>query len=100
MFSGTDACVAPVRTMTEAPGDPQLAARGTYVTVDGTVKIGPTAIPAFWRENYHGLEGFSAHDFAEIMRWEATLFLKNSFGFRSLAATAERSSSASMPSIP
>ena len=28
-FSGTDACVAPVRTMTEAPADPHLAARGT-----------------------------------------------------------------------
>jgi alpha-methylacyl-CoA racemase len=40
-FSGTDACVAPVRTMTEAPGDPQLAARGTYVTVDGVVQPAP-----------------------------------------------------------
>jgi alpha-methylacyl-CoA racemase len=40
-FSGTDACVAPVRTMTEAPADPQLAARGTYVTVDGVVQPAP-----------------------------------------------------------
>ena len=40
-FSGTDACVAPVRTMTEAPGDPHLAARGTYVTVDGVVQPAP-----------------------------------------------------------
>jgi alpha-methylacyl-CoA racemase len=40
-FSGTDACVAPVRTMTEAPADPQLAARGSYVTVDGTVQPAP-----------------------------------------------------------
>ena len=40
-FSGTDACVAPVRTMTEAPADPHLAARGTYVTVDGVVQPAP-----------------------------------------------------------
>ena len=40
-FSTTDACVAPIRTMTEAPADPHLAARGTYVTVDGTVQPAP-----------------------------------------------------------
>ena len=40
-FSGTDACVAPVRTMTEAPGDPHLAARGTYVTAGGVVQPAP-----------------------------------------------------------
>ncbi|HEX7160811.1 MAG TPA: CaiB/BaiF CoA-transferase family protein [Trebonia sp.] len=40
-FSGTDACVAPVRTMTEAPADPHLAARGTYVTVDGLLQPAP-----------------------------------------------------------
>ncbi|MGH3279431.1 MAG: CaiB/BaiF CoA transferase family protein, partial [Trebonia sp.] len=41
IFSGTDACVAPVRTMTEAPADPHLAARGTYVTVDGLLQPAP-----------------------------------------------------------
>jgi alpha-methylacyl-CoA racemase len=41
VFSGTDACVAPVRSMTEAPADPHLAARGTYVTVDGVVQPAP-----------------------------------------------------------
>jgi alpha-methylacyl-CoA racemase len=40
-FSGTDACVAPVRTMTEAPADPHLAARGTYVNVDGVLQPAP-----------------------------------------------------------
>ena len=44
-FSGTDACVAPVRTMTEAPADPHLAARGTYVDVDGLLQ--PTPAPRF-----------------------------------------------------
>jgi alpha-methylacyl-CoA racemase len=40
-FGGTDACVAPVRTMTEAPGDPHLAARGSYVIVDGVLQPAP-----------------------------------------------------------
>ncbi|WP_435054690.1 CaiB/BaiF CoA transferase family protein [Micromonospora aurantiaca (nom. illeg.)] len=30
VFDGTDACVAPVLSLTEAPGHPHLAARGTY----------------------------------------------------------------------
>jgi len=40
-FSGTDACVAPVLSLLEAPGDPHLAARGTYVTVAGVVQPAP-----------------------------------------------------------
>ena len=55
------------------------------VTVDGGVKIGPTAIPAFWRENYRGWQHFRVDELTEILRYEAELFLRNSFGFRSLA---------------
>lgn len=55
------------------------------VTVDGSIKIGPTAIPAFWRENYKGLEGFNLKEFVEVIFYEAKLFLKNSFNFRKLA---------------
>lgn len=55
------------------------------VTVTGKVKIGPTAIPAFWRENYEGLSGFSLRDIREILGWEARLFFGNDFGFRDLA---------------
>ena len=55
------------------------------ITVDGYIKIGPTAIPAFWRENYQGFDRFSAKEAAEIIRWESVLFAKNAFGFRKLA---------------
>ena len=55
------------------------------IKVDGTVKIGPTAIPALWRENYQGLSRFDWQDFKEILGWESSLFLKNDFGFRDLA---------------
>ncbi len=54
-------------------------------TVDGTIKIGPTAIPAFWRENYKGFSGFSAAESLVILSREADLFLRNSFNFRNLA---------------
>ncbi len=54
-------------------------------TVDGTIKIGPTAIPAFWRENYEGGQRFHAGELAEIVCEEARLFLTNAFGFRDLA---------------
>ena len=55
------------------------------VTVDGTVKIGPTATPAFWRENYQGFDRFNFREMAGILSWEAALFLSNSFGFRNIA---------------
>jgi len=55
------------------------------ITVDGTIKIGPTSIPAFWRENYKGMDNFKSGEMADILAWEAKLFLTNSFGFRNLA---------------
>ena len=54
-------------------------------TADGGIKIGPTAIPSLWRENYAGLERFSWKEFKAILWQEAGLFLSNSFGFRDLA---------------
>jgi alpha-methylacyl-CoA racemase len=40
-FAGTDACVAPVLSLREAPAHPHLAARETFVTVDGVVQPAP-----------------------------------------------------------
>src|SRR5262249_17155979 len=54
------------------------------VGVDGSVKIGPTAIPAFWRENYHGLSGFSLQDFIEVVGREGEMLVRNG-NFRALA---------------
>lgn len=55
------------------------------VTVDGKIKIGPTAIPAFWRENYKGLSRFKLDELIAIVAWELKLFITNAFGFRRLA---------------
>lgn len=54
-------------------------------TVDGSIKIGPTAMPAFWRENYQGLQGFNLKEFLQIVGFELKLFITNSFHFRRLA---------------
>lgn len=55
------------------------------LTVDNEAKIGPTAIPAFWRENYKGFSNFKAKEFFQVLYFEAKLFLTNAFGFRELA---------------
>ena len=55
------------------------------VTFDGGVKIGPTAIPAFWRENFSGMENFNTGELGEILWYESKLFAGNHFNFRSLA---------------
>jgi alpha-methylacyl-CoA racemase len=41
VFAGTDACVAPVLSVLEAPHDPHLVARGTYEERDGVVQPAP-----------------------------------------------------------
>lgn len=55
------------------------------VTVNGKIKIGPTAIPAFWREHYHGLDRFSLMEMIHILKREAILFVQNKFHFRDVA---------------
>ncbi len=60
------------------------------VTVDGHAKIGPTAIPAFWREQYAGLAGFDARDLAEIAALQCGLLFSAGFEFRRLAVEEMR----------
>ena len=40
-FEGTNACVAPVLTLAEAPEHPQNRARGTFIDLDGVVQPAP-----------------------------------------------------------
>lgn len=54
-------------------------------TVDGHVKVGPTAMPAFWREQYNGMANFNLSEFVEVLGSEARLFAADSFNFRKLA---------------
>jgi len=65
-------------------GNPFLGVHFT-LTAYGRIKIGPTAIPAFWREHYRGFDRFSFREMCEIVSQEAALWLRNDFGFRRLA---------------
>jgi L-2-hydroxyglutarate oxidase len=65
---------------------------GVHVTVGvhGAATIGPTAIPAFWREQYGGWSRFRLSECLEVLAREASLVLRNAFGFRTLALQALR----------
>lgn len=60
---------------------------GVHVTLtaDNQVKVGPTAIPAFWREQYQGFSRFNPEEALEILFTEAQLFFNAGFDFRKLA---------------
>jgi L-2-hydroxyglutarate oxidase len=55
------------------------------VTVNGHAKIGPTAIPALWREQYEGYRGFKLREFAEILIRTFGLVALSAFDFKRLA---------------
>jgi L-2-hydroxyglutarate oxidase LhgO len=60
---------------------------GVHFTVkeDGRAKIGPTAIPALWREQYRGFNNFKFGEFIEVLFREAGLMLSSTFDFQTLA---------------
>lgn len=55
------------------------------LTVDGRTKLGPTATPAFWREQYGGLENFSWRELFDILGRQAGLLMHSEFDFKRLA---------------
>ena len=55
------------------------------ITSDNKIKIGPTAIPAFWREQYQGWSNFNMPELTEIILRQAGLFLSSNFDFKALA---------------
>ena len=65
-------------------GNPFLGVHFT-VTVNGHAKIGPTAIPALWREQYQGYRGFKFLEFTEILIRTFGLVVMSAFDFKRLA---------------
>jgi L-2-hydroxyglutarate oxidase LhgO len=57
----------------------------TTTTVDGDTYLGPTAVPAFGRENYRGLAGITPGELARISLQLAIQYVKGEQGFRRLA---------------
>lgn len=74
-----------LRTCVYPAPDPAFPFLGVHltVTVDGHAKIGPTALPALWRENYGGLAGFSAAEAWDVALRDLRLLADP--GFRRLA---------------
>ncbi|MBF0157445.1 MAG: FAD-dependent oxidoreductase [Magnetococcales bacterium] len=65
-------------------GNPFLGVHFT-VTATGKIKIGPTALPAFWREHYRGLERFHLGEGIAIAGRQLGLLLGRDATFRRLA---------------
>ncbi len=78
----------PLRTHIYPVPDLNMPFLGVHftVTVGGRTKIGPTAMPAAWLENYHGLDRFDARELAGTLWRSGQLFLRNR-SFRQHAAT-------------
>ncbi len=55
------------------------------VLVDGRIKIGPTALPALWREQYSGFKNFKLGECLDVVMREALLFAFSDFDFKRLA---------------
>lgn len=55
------------------------------ITADGNTKIGPTAIPALWRENYKGMGNFNVGELVEVASRGLGLLAGAGFDFRRLA---------------
>ncbi|MBF0588426.1 MAG: L-2-hydroxyglutarate oxidase [Magnetococcales bacterium] len=60
------------------------------VTVDHKTKLGPTAIPCFWREQYGGMDGFDFNEFLGMAWRQANLVLFSNFAFKRLAIEESR----------
>ena len=73
------------------------------ITADGKTKIGPTAIPALWRENYEGLGNVNFREFVEVASRGLGLLTGAGFDFRRLAmeeiAKYSRSKMVSLASV-
>ena len=57
----------------------------TTTAIDGTVYVGPTAVPAFGRENYRGTAGVTASELLRIFRLLTGQYISGRDGFRRLA---------------
>ncbi|HSX04720.1 MAG TPA: L-2-hydroxyglutarate oxidase [Rhabdochlamydiaceae bacterium] len=55
------------------------------LTDTGRIKIGPTAIPALWREQYKGLSRFKTTEFLDIAKRQMKLLFSSTFDFKKLA---------------
>ncbi len=87
LYLYSDEPVGALRTNVYPVPDLQNPFLGVHFTmmVDGHMKIGPTAIPALWREQYGTFENFRLSELMEIAVRELQLMIQSNFQFRRLA---------------
>ncbi|MFE2538165.1 CaiB/BaiF CoA transferase family protein [Streptomyces sp. NPDC059371] len=71
VFEGSDACVAPVLSLREAPGHPHLAARGTFVDHGGITQPAPAPRFSVTPTSVRGGPALPGADTADVARdWD------------------------------
>ncbi|MEU8979524.1 CaiB/BaiF CoA-transferase family protein [Streptomyces sp. NPDC048309] len=79
VFEGTDACVAPVLSLREAPAHPHLAARGTFVDHGGITQPAPAPRFSVTHTAVRGGPAQPGADTVEVARdWDVPHLLKGS----------------------
>ena len=87
LYLYSDEPIGAIRTNIYPVPDLQNPFLGVHVTVtsEGKAKIGPTAIPAFWREQYSGLANFRVQEFMDLTLRQMYLIGFSNFDFKKLA---------------
>ncbi|WP_406375284.1 CoA transferase [Streptomyces sp. NBC_00647] len=78
VFEGSDACVAPVLSLREAPGHPHLAARGTFVDHGGITQPAPAPRFSTTPTSVRGGPALPGADTADVARdWDVPRLTKD-----------------------
>ena len=87
LYLYSDEPIGAIRTNIYPVPDLRNPFLGVHVTVtsEGRAKIGPTAIPAFWREQYSGFENFNAQECMDLTLRQMHLIGFSNFDFKKLA---------------
>lgn len=87
LYLYSDEPVGAIRTNIYPVPDLRNPFLGVHVTVtsEGKAKIGPTAIPVLWREQYSGFENFQIREFIDLTLRNLHLVGFSSFDFKKLA---------------
>lgn len=82
----------PIRTNIYPVPDLRNPFLGVHITIaaDGRTKLGPTAMPCLWREQYGGGQGFRIAELLKISGIALPLLISGAFNLRSLAYRESR----------
>lgn len=89
LYLYVDERACPLRTNIYPVPDLQYPFLGVHYTINskGKVKIGPTALPALWREQYDFYNRFKLSELLDILARQMSLFVSSEFDFKRLAFT-------------